>query len=116
VTVSFSAEQTGFLNDRFIAHLTITNAGRATVANWELRLSLPGDRIEWVGYPGGFWGQSFANWAYDGTLLRLSADSGGEALAPGATEVVPIFGHGTRTSPAGCTFDGAACRSSGSRS
>jgi hypothetical protein len=33
------------------------------------------------------------------------------SLAPGATEVVPIFGYGRQTSPAGCTFDAAACRS-----
>jgi len=36
--------------------------------------------------------------------------SGGETLAPGATEIVPISAQGGTAIPGGCRFNGAACQ------
>jgi len=78
------------------------------VAGWTIQVSLPGDQVDWVGYPGGW--DRFANWQFNGGTLALNAVSGGETIAPGGTEIVPITAQGTNTAPSGCTFNGAACQ------
>lgn len=52
----------------------------------------------------------FANWQFSGGTLALNAMPGGETLAPGATEIVPISAQGSNTVPGGCQFNGAACQ------
>jgi hypothetical protein len=108
VSVSYSVDGTDTWNQGFRAHLTIVNNGSTPVAGWAVQLSLPGDQVDWVGYPGAW--QPFSNWQYGGGTLVLNAVSGGETIAPGATEIVPIAGQGSTTAPAGCTFDGAPCQ------
>ena len=92
----------------FRAHLTIVNHGATPVAGWTVQISLPGDQVDWVGYPGAW--DPFANWQFSGDTLALNAVSGGETLAPGATEIVPISVQGSNTVPGGCQFNGAACQ------
>jgi hypothetical protein len=71
-------------------------------------VSLPGDQIDWVGYPGAW--EPFSSWQFSGGTLTLNAVSGGETLAPGATEIVPITARGATTAPANCAFNGSACQ------
>ena len=78
------------------------------MAGWTVQVSLPGDQVDWVGYPGGW--DPFADWQFSGGTLVLNAVSDGETLAPGATEVVPISAQGGNTVPGGCQFNGAACQ------
>ncbi len=40
----------------------------------------------------------------------LTAVSGGETLAPGTTEIVPISAQGGTIVPGGCQFNGMACQ------
>jgi cellulose binding protein with CBM2 domain len=108
VGVSYSVDGTDPWNQGFHAHLTIVNNGSTPVAGWTVQLSLPGDQVDWVGYPGAW--QPFSNWQFGGGTLVLNAVSGGETIAPGATEIVPVAGQGTATAPAGCTFNGASCQ------
>jgi Cellulose binding domain len=92
----------------FRAHLTIASSGRKAVAGWTIELSLPGDHINWVGYPGA--PQPFAVWQMSGNVLVLHAVSSGETLAPGGTEIVQIVAEGPHTFTRSCTFNGAGCR------
>lgn len=92
----------------FRAHLTIVSSGHQAIGGWTIDLSLPGDQVGWVGYPGA--PQPFAVWQMSGHVLVLHAVSGGETLAPGSTEIVPIFASGPHTSPRSCTFNGASCQ------
>ena len=80
----------------------------ASVAAVLDRDRFPGDQVNWVGYPGAW--LPFATWQFSGATLTLHADSSGETLAPGGTEVVPIFGRGDTTAPSGCTFNGSGCQ------
>ena len=107
VTVSFTVDGTDPWHQDFHAHLTIVNNGPAPVAGWNVQVSLPGDQVDWVGYPGSW--DPFASWQFGGGTLVLNAASGGETLAPGAAETVPIAAQGTNTTPGGCTFNGAPC-------
>jgi len=108
VSVTYTLDGDGQWGQGFQAHLTIVNSGHRTIAGWTIQLTLPGDHVKWVGYPGAW--LPFATWQFSGTTLTLHADSGGEALAPGGTEIVPIFGHGDTTAPGGCTFNGSGCQ------
>jgi len=108
VTVAYTVDGTDPWHQGFRAHLTIVNHSAAPVAGWTVQVSLPGDQVNWVGYPGAW--NPFANWQFSGGTLALSAVSGGETLAPGATEVVPISALGSNTVPGGCQFNGAACQ------
>ena len=108
VTVAYTLDGAGPWGQGFRAHLTIVNNGSAPVAGWNVQVSLPGDQVYWVGYPGTW--NPFANWQFSGGTLALTAVSGGETLAPGATEVVPIAAQGPATAPGGCLFDGSACQ------
>ena len=108
VSVTYTLDGDGQWGQGFQAHLTIVNSGHRTIAGWTVQLTLPGDHVSWVGYPGAW--LPFATWQFSGTTLTLHADSGGEALAPGGTEIVPIFGHGDTTAPGGCTFNGSGCQ------
>jgi hypothetical protein len=92
----------------FSAHLTIVDNAHQAIPGWTIDLSLPGDQVSWVGYPGA--PQPFAVWQLSGSSLVLHAVSGGETLSPGGTEVVPIFADGPSAYPSGCTFNGASCR------
>jgi hypothetical protein len=108
VTVTYTLDSTDHWHRDFRAHLTIVNHGAAPVAGWTVQVSLPGDQVDWVGYPGA-WNQ-FANWQFSGGTLALNAVAGSETLAPGATEIVPISAQGSNTVPGGCQFNGAACQ------
>ena len=108
VTVTYTLDGTDPWHQAFRAHLTIVNHGATPVAGWTVQVSLPGDQVDWVGYPGAW--DSFANWQFSGGTLALTAVSGGETLAPGATEIVPISAQGGTTVPGGCQFNGAACQ------
>jgi hypothetical protein len=108
VTVTYTLDRTSPWQQSFNAHLTIVNHGAAPVAGWTIQVSLPGDLVDWVGSPGG-WGP-FANWQFNAGTLALNAVSGGETIAPGGTEIVPITAQGANTAPSGCTFNGAACQ------
>jgi hypothetical protein len=108
VSVTYSVDGTDPWHHDFRAHLTIVNHGAAPVAGWSVQVSLPGDQVDWVGYPGAW--DPFASWQFSGGTLVLNAVSGGETLAPGATEVVPISAQGGNTVPGGCQFNGAACQ------
>jgi Cellulose binding domain len=108
VTVAYTLDGTDPWQQGFHAHLTIVNNGSTPVAGWSVQVSLPGDQVDWVGYPGAW--EPFASWQFSGGTLTLNAVSGGETLAPGATEIVPITAQGGTTAPGGCIFNGAACQ------
>ena len=108
VSVTYTLDGDGLWDQGFRAHLTIVNSGHRTIAGWTIQLTLPGDHVSWVGYPGAW--LPFATWQFSGTTLALHADSGGETLSPGSTEIVPIFGEGDTTAPSGCTFNGSGCQ------
>jgi hypothetical protein len=108
VTVSYSGGGRGNAG-RFSTQLTIVNQGSTPVAGWTLQLSYPGDQVFWVGYPGSGPGTEFVSWHFGGDMLTLSAQAGGEALAPGGTQSIVIVGTGNSPVPAGCTFNGSAC-------
>jgi len=108
VSVTYTLDGSGQWNHGFRAHLTIVNNGHRTIAGWTIQLALPGDRVNWVGYQGPW--RPFAMWQFSGTTLTLHADSSGETLVSGGTEIVPIFGGGDTTAPSGCTFDGSSCQ------
>lgn len=108
VSVTYTLDGDGQWDHGFRAHLTIVNSGHRAIAGWTIQLTLPGDHVSWVGYPGAW--LPFATWQSRGTTLTLHADSGGETLSPGGTEVVPIFGRGHTTAPGGCTFNGSGCQ------
>ena len=108
VTVAYTLDGTDPWHQDFRAHLTIVNHGATPVAGWTVQVSLPGDQVDWVGYPGAW--DPFANWQFSGGTLALNAASGGETLAPGATEIVPISAQGSSTVPGGCQFNGSACQ------
>jgi Cellulose binding domain len=108
VTVAYTLDGTDPWQQDFHAHLTIVNNGSTPVAGWSVQVSLPGDQVDWVGYPSAW--MPFANWQFSGGTLTLNAVSGGETLAPGATEIVPITAQGGTTSPGGCVFNGSACQ------
>lgn len=108
VSVTYTLDGDGQWGHGFRAHLTIVNGGHRTIAGWTIRLTLPRDHVSWVGYPGAW--LPFATWQFSRTTLTLHADSTGETLSPGGTEVVPIFGHGDTTAPSGCTFNDSGCQ------
>jgi hypothetical protein len=108
VTVSYTVDGTDPWHQDFRAHLTIVNHGAAPVAGWNVQVALPGDQVDWVGYPGAW--DPFANWQFNGGTLALDAVSGGETIPPGGTEIVPISVQGSNTTPGGCDFNGAACQ------
>lgn len=108
VTVTYTLDGTNPWQQNFNAHLTIVNHSAAPVAGWTIQVSLPGDQVDWVGSPGGW--DPFANWQFNGGTLALNAVSGGETIAPGGTEIVPITAQGSDTAPSGCMFNGAACQ------
>jgi hypothetical protein len=109
VTVTYSLDGGGDQwHHAFRAQLTIVSSGRQAIGGWTISLSLPGDHVAWVGYPGA--PQPFAVWQMSGNVLVLHAVSGGETLAPGGTEIVQILANGPHTSPRSCTFNGAGCR------
>ena len=108
VTVTYTVDSTDPWHQDFRAHLTIVNHGATPVAGWTVQVSLPGDQVDWVGYPGAW--DPFANWQFSGDTLALNAVAGGETLAPGATEIVPISAQGSNTVPGGCQFNGSACQ------
>jgi hypothetical protein len=109
VSVTYTLDRPG--RGHFRGHLTIVNHGRWPVAGWTIRASFASDRIESVGYLQGGSEISFNSWQFSGSTLTLSANSGGETLAPGASQTVYIYGRGATASPDGCTFNGANCRS-----
>jgi hypothetical protein len=104
VTVSFSSSGHGN-SRRFSTQVTLVNHGRTPVSGWTLRLSYPGDQVFWVGWPGG----DFVSWHLGGGTLTLSAQAGGETLAPGGTQSITVSGTGSSRVPAGCTFNGSGC-------
>ena len=108
VSVTYTVDGTDPWHHDFRAHLTIVNHGAAPVAGWTAQVSMPGDQVDWVGYPGAW--DPFANWQFSGDTLALNAVSGGETLAPGGTEIVPISAQGSNTVPGGCVFNGSACQ------
>lgn len=108
VTVSYTMDGADPWHQDFHAHLTIVNHGAAPVAGWNVQVTLPGDQVDWVGYPGAW--DPFANWQFNGGTLALNAVSGGETIPPGGTEIVPISVQGSNTTPGGCEFNGAVCQ------
>jgi hypothetical protein len=107
VTVTYTLDG-GEWHQGFRAHLTIVNNGHRPVAGWTIQLTLPGDRVNWVGYQGPW--QPFAAWRFGGGTLTLHAVSGGETLPPGGTEIVPLLAGGASTTPSGCSFNGSGCQ------
>ena len=82
-----------FLVEHFISNSFATNGPKAYADQVKFLTGLP-----------------FATWQFSGTTLTLHADSSGETLSPGSTEVVPVFGRGDTTAPSGCTFNGSGCQ------
>ena len=110
VAVTYSVDGKSWW-DHFRVYLTIVNRSSQTVSGWTIRLTLPGDRVDWVGYRQGWRGNSFSSWNFSGKPLPLTANSGGEALGPGASPTLTIDARGNTRSPSGCVFNGAACHS-----
>ena len=109
VTLTFTAsqDQRGF--DHFQGQLTLVNQGASPVAGWTAELTLPGDEVFSVENQDGRDGFPFEHWQFDGDTLTISADNSSETLSPGEPLSLSIHGRGRRTSPTGCTFNGAAC-------
>ncbi len=109
VSVTYTLDHPG--HGHFRGHLTIVNHGQQPVTGWIIAAGFTSDRIESVTYLQGGSEISFSGWQFSGSTLTLSADSGGETLAPGASQTVYIYGRGPTASPVGCTFNGSDCRS-----
>jgi hypothetical protein len=110
VTLTFSASQGQRDFDHFQGQLTLVNQGSSPVAGWTAELTLPGDEVFSVENQDGF---PFEHWQFDRDTLTLSADNSSETLTPGEPLSLSIHGRGRTTSPTGCTFNGAACRTLG---
>ena len=52
MTVTYTVDGTDPWHQGFRAHLTIVNHGTTPVAGWTVQVSLPGDQVDWAGYPG----------------------------------------------------------------
>lgn len=107
VSVTYTLDRPG--RGHFRGHLTIVNHGQRPVTGWIILASFANDRIESVTYLQGGSKISFSSWQFSGSTLTLSANSGGETLAPGASQTVYIYGRGPTASPDGCTFNGSDC-------
>jgi cellulase/cellobiase CelA1 len=99
VTVAYTVVQ--HWGGGFQGRLTITNHGAAAISGWQLELSLPDDEVTsaWQ-----------ADWQTDGDNVVFEAPDYDRTIAAGATKQVSFSAQGDTTSPASCTFDGAACQ------
>jgi hypothetical protein len=84
----------------FQGQFTIVNNGNTAINGWELSAVLPGDRIDTT------WDATFHT---DGDILIMNPPSYQVTIPPGTSLQENFVAQGTTTSPAGCTFDGAAC-------
>ncbi len=109
VTYTVDSQHNFWGNNHFHGHLTIVNHSSRSVSGWAIQLTLPGDRIRWVSYRQGWSQVPFSNWGFSGSTLTMTAASGAETLAPGASQTVYIEGDGSADSPTGCSFNGATC-------
>jgi chitinase len=98
VTVTYAAvDQWG---SGFEGRLTIVNHGTATISAWEIAISLPGDRVSSVWDAVGH---------VDGDVLILQPTTWDPPITPNGEMSVNFVADGPTTSPASCTYNGAAC-------
>lgn len=100
VTVTYSVPQRS--GDSFQGELTIANHGSSPLAGWQITVSLPGDRLVAVRHAIVLMGRQ--------NSVIMIADLFDRVIMPGDSLSVSFSARGTTTSPASCTFDGAACR------
>ena len=100
VTVTYSVPQRS--GDSFQGELTIANHGSSPLVGWQITVSLPGDRLVAVRHAIVLMGR-------DNSVIMV-ADLFDRVIRPGDSLSVSFSARGTTTSPASCTFDGAACQ------
>jgi hypothetical protein len=99
VTVSYSTPKRW--SGGFQGQLIITNHGSSAVADWQIVITLSGDRVDTV------WN---AVWQYgSGGSVVMTAAPYDQVIEPGAAQSVNFVAQGATTAPASCTFDGSAC-------
>jgi len=84
----------------FQGQFAIVNNGNTAINGWQLSVVLPDDHIDTT------WDASFRT---NGDILIMNAPSYQMTIAPGASVKENFVAQGSTTSPADCTFDGAAC-------
>ena len=84
----------------FQGQFTIVNGGSTAINGWQLSAVLPGDQIESA------WDASFQT---NGDTLIMNPPSYQMTISPGASLNEEFTAQGSTTSPADCTFNGAAC-------
>jgi hypothetical protein len=84
----------------FEGEFTIVNKGSTAINGWQLSAVLPGDQTESA------WDASFQT---DGDILVMNPPSYQMTISPGASLNEEFTAQGSTTSPADCTFNGAAC-------
>lgn len=97
-------------SNHFDGVVTLTNHGGAPVAGWTLQLTFPGDAINEVTLAEAR-SSPFQAWRVSEGTLILTATADSETLAPGGSERIVIYAHGSVTTPTTCTFAGFACQS-----
>ena len=98
MTVSYSLVRQW--HGRFEGELTIVNDGAATISAWEIAITLPMDQVLSV---------RDAVAGNDGDVLTLQPTSSDPSIPPGGELSIHFIAKGPTTSPASCTYDGAAC-------
>jgi endoglucanase len=98
VSVSYALAKT--FSGGFEGQFTITNRGTGPISDWELSATFPGDHIQSV---------TGASYSAHGAKLILTPLSSQPSIAPGTSLLVSVTADGGSTSPASCTFNGAAC-------
>lgn len=84
----------------FQGQFTIVNDGSTAINGWELVVVLPGDDVRSV---------SGASFHTNGDTLYIEPSGSQRSIAPGASVTEDFTAHGSTTTLAGCTFNGAAC-------
>jgi Cellulose binding domain len=99
ITVSYSVVQRW--SGGFQGEFVITNHGGSAVADWQIVITLSGDRVDTV------WN---ADWQYgSGGSVVMTAAPYDQVIEPGAAQSVNFVAQGGTTAPTSCTFDGSAC-------
>lgn len=111
VTVTYAVDQTGqdWGGPDLLAHFTLVNHTAVPVTGWTLQSGLPGDWVHWVSTsPNGR--PEYPDWGPAREGVVIAGPQPGEAIPARGTLVFYLFASGQPSSPAGCTFNGAACQ------
>jgi hypothetical protein len=84
----------------FQGQFTIVNNGSTAINGWQLSAVLPGDHIDTT------WNATFQT---NGDVLTMNPPSYQTTIPAGTSLQEHFVAQGSTISPAGCTFDGAAC-------